>query len=124
MPVYWKEDPVRWVSLGFELEFDTPFGAYIDDIQGLLEREYGRERVKVSAYHRHSNGETWDIKTDGTAGREGSHGWEIASPVFSVTELYDCLEAIRIINTFMARLLGVKLLNLRLLMNPVNLFVA
>jgi hypothetical protein len=100
MPEYWKEEPVRWLSLGFELEFDTPFGAYIDDIQGLLTREYGGDRVRVFNYNHRSTGETWDIKTDGSAGRAGTHGWEIASPVFSPDQLYDFLEAIRIINAF------------------------
>ena len=99
MPVYWKEDPVKWVSIGYELEFDTLFGAYLDDVVNVLEQEYGAEKISRYDWNHKSTGDTWDIKIDGSAGRE-DYGWEIASPKFSVPELYECLEAIRIINSF------------------------
>jgi len=46
MPLYWGTEPAKFVSLGFELEFDTPFGKYANDIFEALKNEFG---IKLKA---------------------------------------------------------------------------
>lgn len=98
MALYWKSEPIKWISLGFELEFDTPFGDYVDGIISALRSEFGSDNVRKLEFYTHSDGSQWDVKLDSSAGRVGDYGWEIASPKFPISELYEYLEAVRIIH--------------------------
>lgn len=100
MPLYWNQEQVKFITIGFELEFDSKFNENKTEIIKLLKQEYGRDRVKEHKGYVKSNGNSWDIKKDESAGRGNTIGFEIASPKFRVDELYENLEAIRIVSSF------------------------
>jgi hypothetical protein len=55
----------------------------------------GQQDNRVSARgagYFHSDGGTWDVKTDGSCGYLSSHGWEVASPAMFIDENGECDE--------------------------------
>lgn len=47
---------------------------------------------RAAAGYYHSNGLTWDVKTDASCGYNGRNGWEIASPAMMLDEDGECAE--------------------------------